>query len=87
MRFLLLIVKGAKKMSNIIAENDDMYFYRAYYLLEALFMVEKRNDERVKYGRESVNIDSKMSHDMLDKYIHGKCQELAHNRAMGESIL
>jgi len=74
-------------MNSKLLENDDMYFYRTYYLLEAIFIVEKRNEEREKYGKEVVDIDSKLSHDMLDKYVHAKCHQLSHNRAMGAVLI
>ena len=76
-------------MSNnreIIANNDKMYFYRVYYLLEACLMIEKRNDDLYNHGKPKVNVDQKMTHDVLDSYITGKCQQLEHNRHLGKML-
>jgi hypothetical protein len=55
-------------------------------MIEGMSIVDNINKERVLYGREDVDVDSKMSHDVLREYVYGRYQQLQQELYSGKSI-
>ena len=59
-----------------VSNNPQSYYYKVLYMIEGMSIVDNINKERVLYGREDVDVDSKMSHDVLREYVYGRYQQL-----------
>ena len=65
--------------------EEQSYYYRTLYLIEALSLLDSVNKDRERHGRKSVDLDT-CNHDHIKDYIDGKYQQLLQGIYAGESV-